>query len=305
MIRKTMKHRLLAATFMGFAVAAAPLGGLRNAYAVDTQAHDFLPLPAGTNIVLGYYVLGNYEEYDPVGAPPIKNNTHVQAQVGIARYVRYYDISNIRFLTSIYQVFGGYSDARIGGTELQTPGVQLGDLSIDTFAWAINNPDKGQYWALGGYIHIPDGNWNRNVATNLGDNRFSGTVQTGYIQRLAPKLDTELVADATFYGNNTQAAISGGTLSEQPSYEGQMWLNYKFTPVDTGSFGFTGNFGGYSSVDGVATGNKTESEEIRLSGSHFFVKPGVQAMVELVHDLHVVGGFNENFGMMVRIAKVF
>jgi hypothetical protein len=305
MIRETMKRRLLATTFLGLAVAAAPLGGLRNAYAVDTQAHDFLPLPAGTNIALGYYILGNYEEYDPLGAAAIKNNTHVQAQVGLARYVRYYDIGNVRFLTSIYQVFGGYSNARIGGTELQTPGVQLGDLSIDTFAWVINNPDKGQYWALGGYIHIPDGGWNRNVATNLGDNRFSGTVQTGYIQRVLPKLDVELVGDATFYTDNTQAPITGGTLSQQPSYEGQMWLNYKLTQVDTASFGFTGNLGGYSSVNGVATGSKTESEELRFSGSHFFVKPGIQVLVEAVHDLHVVGGFNENIGLMVRVAKVF
>ena len=207
-------------------------------------------------------------------------------------------------VTSVYQVFGGYSAAKIGGVDLKTPGVQLGDLTIDTFFWPINDPTRDRYWAMGGYIHVPDGNWNQQVATNLGDNRFSGTVQSAYLQGIDHKLEMELVADGTFYGDNTKA-LGGGTLSEQPTYEGQIWLSYKLSPLTTISFGTSGTFGGYQSIDGLATGEKTEAEQIRFSYAHFFVRPGIQFLLEADHTVHVVGGFGERVGILARFAKVF
>lgn len=304
MTKRVVDCILKATSIISIATLGVIIAVEKPAFALDTEAHDFYPLSAGTSGVLVYYLFNDYDAYHTIGSGGGKSDTHVQTQVGIARYVHYYDIGGVRFDTSIYQTFGGYSASKVNGNILETPGVQLGDLSIDTFAWPVNNPEKDRFWAIGGYIHIPDGSWDRNVSTNLSSHRFSGTVQTAYIQGITSKFDTELVGDATFYGDNNEVS-GGGTLSEQPTYEGQLWVNYNYSPLTMVSFGASATFGGYQSVNGVGTGDKTENEQIKFSYAHTFAKPGIQFLLEADHTVHVVGGFNERIAIMARIAKVF
>jgi len=61
---------------------------------------------------------------------------------------------------------------------------------------------------------------------------------------------------------------------------------------------------GAQKIDGVYNGMKTRSDQLRLTGMMSFTKTW-QGVVQVSHDLHVSGGFKQNFGIELRIAKLF
>ena len=57
-------------------------------------------------------------------------------------------------------------------------------------------------------------------------------------------------------------------------------------------------------MNGFLDGNKTEEQRIRANAA-LFLSPRVQTMIELNHDVKVVGGFKQDFGTTFRILYAF
>jgi hypothetical protein len=55
---------------------------------------------------------------------------------------------------------------------------------------------------------------------------------------------------------------------------------------------------------GARTGTKTDEQQIRLSYSQYF-RPMWQGVLSISHDVSEAGGFRQDFGLFLRIAKVF
>jgi hypothetical protein len=70
------------------------------------------------------------------------------------------------------------------------------------------------------------------------------------------------------------------------------------------SIGYAGTFGGAQTLAGARTGTKTDEQQIRLSYSQYF-RPTWQGVLSISHDVSVAGGFKQDFGLFLRIAKVF
>ncbi len=56
-------------------------------------------------------------------------------------------------------------------------------------------------------------------------------------------------------------------------------------------------------LDGVLNGSKTEEHQIRFSYSRFVV-PTWQVLLSLSRDVSATGQFKQDFGLLLRIAKV-
>jgi hypothetical protein len=69
------------------------------------------------------------------------------------------------------------------------------------------------------------------------------------------------------------------------------------------SVGYAGTFGGAVKLDGVLNGSKTEEHQIRFSYSQFVV-PTWQVLLSLGRDVSAMGQFKQDFGLLLRIAKV-
>src|ERR1700723_2543019 len=58
--------------------------------AIDYQPFDWIPVPAGTFVAQGYYAFGTRNEYNNTITGTFKNNTHLDSNIGVARFL-YYD----------------------------------------------------------------------------------------------------------------------------------------------------------------------------------------------------------------------
>ena len=273
-----------------------------RAAAQEIEPYEFVPLPAGTNLAIGYYVYGHNDEFDVYKGPTLKNSK-LEVNVGILRLVHFTEIFGHPAGYQILQPFGSLSGGNVGGERLGSAfGAQSTILSA--FFWPYVNTATKTNVITTAFLYPPDGTYDVHSALNLGDNRWRGDIQVGVSQGFGDHFGVDVEFDAQFYGDSSNSYPGGQYLKQDPTYRAQVWANYRWTPAFTTSIGYEGFFGGIQKVDGFLDGNKTDEQRIRANAA-LFVTPRLQTMLELNHDLSVSGGFKQDFGATVRVVYVF
>ena len=277
-------------------------GWATNARAQEIEPYDFAPLPAGTNLAIGYYSYAHLTDYNIAGGPTIKGSGN-EVNVGVGRYTHILSIGGYLGGYQIIQPFGSLSAAHIDDERLgSTFGAQ--NLVLSAFIWPYINTASKTDINLTGFVRPPTGSYDRRSPINLGDNRWSGDAQIGLYQGVTENFSFDLSFDTQFYGGNSDYVPGNRRLSQDPTYRAQVWANWRWSPAFTTSVGYEGFFGGKQYVDSSFSGNKTEEQRFRVNAA-LFLTPRLQTMVELNHDLHVVGGFKQDFGTTLRIVYAF
>lgn len=278
------------------------VGSATRAGAQEIEPYEFVPLPAGTNLAIGYYVYGHQTEFNIARGSTIKDSG-VEVNVGIARYVHYVDVAGHPAGFQIIQAFGSLSAAHIDGQRLGSAfGAQ--NTTLSAFIWPYVNTATKSNVILVGFVDPPDGTYDKRSAINLGDNRWRGDVQIGLSQGLTENLAFDAAFDVQFYGDNDSYVPGNRRLSQDPTYRAQLWANWRWNPALTTSIGYEGFYGGSQQVNGRFAGTKTEVQRLRANAA-LFLTPRVQTMLELNHDVKVVGGFKQDFGATLRVLYVF
>ena len=278
------------------------MGAATRAGAQEIQPYEFTPLPAGTNLAIGYYVYGHQTEYNVARGNTIKNSG-VEINVGVARYVHFVDVGGHPAGFQIIEPFGSVSAAHIDGLRLGSAfGAQ--NLQLSAFIWPYVNTATKTNVNLTGFIYPPTGTYDRRSLVNLGDNRWSGDIQIGLTQGFGDNLGIDLEFDTQVYGDNSDYFPGNRRLSQDPTFRTQAWVNWRWSPAFSTSLGYEGFFGGNQKVNGFLDGSKTEEQRIRANAA-LFLSPRIQTMIELNHDVKVVGGFKQDFGTTFRIVYVF
>ncbi len=263
-----------------------------KAGAQEIEPYDFTPLPAGTSLAIGYYAYGHNTKFNVARGPTIKDSG-VEVNLGLARYVHFLDIKGFPAGFQILQSFGSLSAAHVDSQKLGSAfGAQKFQLAA--FIWPYVNIATKTNVVLGGFINPPTGTYDRRSPLNIGDNRWIGGVQLGLTQGITESLALDASFDVQFYGDNTKAFPGNRRLSQDPTYRAQIWANWRWNPAFTTSVGYEGFF----------AGTKTEEQRVRAAAA-LFVTPQIQTLIELNHDVKVVGGFKQDFGTTLRVSCVF
>lgn len=298
----TAKKSLLQFALGGLVCLGLSMGLITRAGAQEIEPYDFTPLPAGTNLALGYYVYGHNTEFNVARGSTIKDSG-LEVNIGIARFVHYIDIAGHPAGFQIIQGFGSLSAAHIDGQRVGSAyGVQ--DTTLSAFIWPYVNTATKTNLNTTAYLYLPSGSYDRSSAINLGANRWGGDIQIGLTQGIGDRFAFDAAFDARFYGDNGSYIPGNRRLSQDPTYRVQFWANWRWSATFSTSIGYEGIFGGDQKVNGFFDGSKTEQQRIRANAA-LFLTPTLQAMLELNHDVHVVGGFKQDFGTTVRILKIF
>jgi len=271
--------------------------------AVDYQPFDWVPLPRGTGILMGYYQFATHGELTNTIAGAVKNS-HLDSHIGIARYLYYNEAFGHPFVLDLIAPFGALTDGRIGGNPAGSAS-GIGDPTVSVGAWLINQPEHGRYLSAASFLSIPIGNYDRQSALNLGQNRWQHDLQVDFTQTLFETFTIDVSGVWTYYGENTDAGPAHQVLAQDSSWSAYAWLTY-VTPTagrSSLSVGYAGTFGGAVKLDGVLNGSKTEEHQIRFSYSQFVV-PTWQVLLSLSRDVSATGQFKQDFGLLLRIAKV-
>ncbi len=304
-----MKNRCYAAagSALRLALGAVICAGLAvcsagRVAAQEIDPYEFVPLPAGTNLAIGYYVYGHNDEFDAYKGPTFKNSK-LEVNVAVARFVHFFEIAGHPAGVQVLQGFGSESGGNVGGERLGSAfGAQSTTLSA--FIWPYVNTATKTNVVTTAFLYPPDGTYDPHAALNLGDNRWRGDIQIGLSQGFGDHIGVDLEFDAQFYGDSSNSYPGGQYLKQDPTYRVQAWANYRWTPAFTTSIGYEGFFGGVQKLDSALDGNKTDEQRLRFNAA-LFITPSFQTMLEFNHDVSVSGGFKQDFGAEVRVLKAF
>ena len=286
----------------GLAALAVPCGWAAGARALDIDPGDYVALPAGTDLALGYARFAHADQLTLKGSGRVPGSS-LTSMLGIAAYVHYADVGGVIVNPRLFVPYGRLQDGLAGGTTLA--GAEgLGDPFGAVTVWLLNRPEENRYFGLSTYVFAPLGAYEAGKSLNLGENRWKGVIQAGLVHGLATRLTAELVADVTLYGDSTEAGGGAQTLSQRPSFQVQPWLRYNFTPGSALSLGYSGSFGGAQRLDGATNGFTAEAHAVRLD-YRSFVTDTLQLAATLSRDVAVSGGFREVARLNLRVMKVF
>ncbi len=160
----------------GRAMAVVALAFAVEAGAVDVEPGDYTALPAGTNLLIGYYQYATrdklYSNGNQVGI-----NAKLDSHIGIARYVRFVDIGGYIVDPQILVPFGELKAKDDLSALGSTSGVA--DPILAATVWVINKPKEGEYLGITPFVWVPIGSYDNNKALNLGQNRWQFALQAG------------------------------------------------------------------------------------------------------------------------------
>ena len=263
--------------------------------AVDYQPFDWVPAPRHTNVLMGYYQFSN----------DTNSNGHLDSHIGIARFLHYDEAFGKPLVLDLILPFGGLTDAKIAGDPIGAAS-GVGDPTLSVGLWVVNDPLHGRYLSAASFLSVPVGSYDSHRALNLGRNRWQHDLQVDFTQTVLDAFTVDVSGVWTYYANNNDAGATHQTLSQDSSWTAYAWLTYELTPAARRSLsiGYAGTFGGAVKLDGVPTGAKTEEHQIRLSYSQWIL-PTWQMLLSVSRDLSATGQLNQEFGLLLRVAKSF
>jgi len=304
-----MRKQLAIAAGLAAAFSSAP------GWAIDYEPLDWVPAPRGVQELALYYEYGAHDSYKNTLAGTFDSDTNLDSHIGIVRYIHYnkQDLFGHQWDWNIIVPFGSLRDGRIGGQDLgNASGVADPVASIGY--WFINDPEHRRFLSFAPYITVPVGSYDKGKALNLGGNRWIYNFQGNLTQGFGEKLEMDVAAGWTWYGDNTKAGNGSQRLTQKTSYELYGWLVYDVTDAVRGawdgasnasvSIGYMGLFGGEQKIDGAANGQKARQDQVRLCYMMNF-SPTVQGLLQVSRDVHVEGQFKQNFGLTARVVKAF
>jgi hypothetical protein len=275
----------------------------RKANALDVDADDYSVggIPAGTNLGVLYAQYGNYNSGYFDGHKV--SGGDLDTYIGVLRYARMVNIGPFTADPQFILPFGSEHsshDLRVLGNRSG-----VGDLWLGSTVWFVHDTGTQHYFGLTGGVYFPVGGYDHNKPLNLGSNRWSYLVQTGYITPLiTKKLILEVVADVTLYGNNNDYGISSQTLSQTALAEFQGWLRYCVTPNFDLRIGTAYYDGGETKVSGVSRHDRESTTTFRAGLSWSFA-PRRNVVAYYTTDTQKRNGVKEAGGARFRLFTAF
>jgi hypothetical protein len=135
-------------------------------------------------------------------------------------------------------------------------------------------------------------------------------VQVDFTQGFLNKFTIDVSGDLIYHRNKTDSGAEHETLGQDSTFSAYVWLSYEIRSVlriqlpTNISVGYAGTLGGIQKLDGTSTGQKTGEEQIRFTYSQF-VTPTWQFLISITHDVSVSGQFKQDFGLVLRVTKLF
>lgn len=282
-------------------VATAGMAISASAAEIATDPGDYQTLPAGANLGLIYY---QHTERDTLNSDGKKVPAGVEltTDIGLARFVHFTEVGGYIIDPQIIVPFGSVElDAANGGRSASG----IGDPIIGGTWWLLSNSEARRWFGISAFVSVPVGNYDANKdAVNIGQNRWKGIFQAGYVTGLGGHFMLDLIGETAIYGDNTDYGVKRATLSQQQSYSLQGHLRYLISPTTHVAMSYFHDFGGETEING--TGQKDEMDNSRWQATFAtFLTPSVQLQLQYGQSIDVENGFEEKSRFNARVLKVF
>lgn len=271
----------------------------QHAYALDVDAGDYDHIPSGTNLALLYYQYANRDRLY-IGHDKSMSDVSLKSDIGIARYVHYMDFNGIQIAPQILVPFGrldaGHDIANYGSSS------GIGDIILANTFFLYTDRQTKTNFALTPYLYLPTGQYDKNDALNIGENRVKVVLQAGYTRQIIDHWLWDFIVDTTLYGDNNDLA-GGGKLKQDTGYQLQTALRYQITPQwdVRSSVSYLDN--GNVKQNGIET--KSLEQTKFTFGTAYSPTPSTQIIANYGRDLNVSNGFKESDRINLRFLYAF
>ncbi|MBV4502636.1 transporter [Pseudomonas shirazensis] len=272
-----------------------------SAQALEVTPGDYEALPVGATVGLVYYQHSTTNSAYAQGHKA-SSDFNLTSDIGILRLVHAYRLTDqLSIEPQILLPFGHVSSGGDASALGSTRGV--GDVTVTApLKYRLN--DANDILAATVYLTAPTGNYDRDDALNLGENRWKADLQAAYIKHFGEKWAVDLVGDAIWYGDNDDFTANSVRREQDVSYAAQLMGRYIIDPGTSLAVGVGHSWGGENRVDGTAQDDRGETTNFRVTAAKFFTAQD-QLQIQLGRDLAVENGPKENFRLNLRYARVF
>lgn len=281
---------------LGLALSSASVSAL------DIDAGDYVPAPAGTNLALLYLQFASSDKlYADGNAVPGDNE--LETQIGIFRAVHFMELWGMTVDPQILIPFGDIeAKGDLAGPLGDTSGI--GDPILAATFWVQEDHDSGQFTGITPYLIAPLGSYENDRPLNLGENRWQFILQAAHVRPLADNISLDLSGDVALYGENDELGAQNQSLKQDPSFQAQGFLRYHLSATSDLRLGISHSFGGETEIDGVNQDDRISRTKFNVGGS-FFIGNSFQVLALWGQDIENENGFKESSRVNVRLLKVF
>lgn len=238
---------------------------------------DYLPAPAGTTVMVGYYQNISadriYEDGKKVG-----DDLGLRMNVGVARLMHFFELGG---KTMDVEVILPYGNQRVRSMDYKA--TALGNVQIGSTYYPYEDAERGRYWAIAGFVTLPTGQ-KKKEGFALSEDRYAFDVETAFLTRLSEKWSIDLIGQAEVYTHDDLTRIH-----RRPMVRGFAHLNYNFTGASVLSASLRQAYGARETLDGQTVLGGKNDTSLQLTFSHQ-VTDAVQLQVQLVQDVDVRNG---------------
>lgn len=261
------------------------------------NARDYIPLPAGTFLFCTYFKhLSANTLY--TNGNKVSNDFNLNANIGIFRPVYYTNIGNALYgdggLTVDPQaliLFGEQhlDGAAVGNADLSDSG--MADSTVLATFWFVNAPKEKLWVGFSPYITVPIGNYNKNRAFNLGNNRWAFKPELGIVKGFGERFYADFIVNGEFYTDNDEFfnGVTQVKKSQDPVLGIETHLSYDISKQWYASLDYFYNYGGETKVAGVRQDDQMSNHGLGVS-LFWMVGSNNQLMIEYRNDFSVKSG---------------
>lgn len=273
-------------------------------WAIDLQPGDVTAPQPDTQIMQvsywnsekGAYYINNQNFYP---------NTKINSEQMLFRYGHSFDIDHSPAFAYIQAPTGSISPK---GMLASLPGDSgLGDTTVAAGIWPYANRETNTYFAVGAYLTAPTGSYSKDRLMNMGQNRYSTALQTGYQMSLAQHLHWMQAVDVVWFGENaaSKSPITGaiGSLKQKNLYTYQTGLLYEINQTYSIAGNYIYSIGGETSFNGSMDNDTTQVQRYQLSATAMF--PIGKFTLQWGKDMTTKNGYFENSRLIVRYTNYF
>lgn len=280
---------------------ALGLGSVQAAE-IATDPGDYVPLPEGTNLGL-LYLQHATRDAAYTNGDRLPGEARLDTTIGLARFIRYLEIGGYTVNPQVILPFGEVDlKSPFGPLEPQSAS-GVGDPLVGATAWLLNEPEQQRWFGISAFASLPVGQYDaRQGPVNLGENRWKGIFQAGYVTGLGDHFMLDLIGEYAIYGDNDD--FLGTRLEQDDSQSLQAHLRYLVSPQSHVALSYYHAFGGETTVGGIAQDDALNNNRW-LATFATFVQPTLQLQAQYGQDIDVESGFKEARRFNLRLARVF
>ena len=290
---------------VALSLASAPPG---PAWAIDLQPEDGIAPPPGMTFVQFGYTNSQRGDFYSNG---VKLSTTTEADLSQVhvRIAKSFAWSGRPSVAYIQVPYGSIETKNVTGA-VNAPS-NMGDAALMLATWPYADREKHEFFGVAGYVFLPTGDYEMKYTagglnTNLGENRYRGTLQAAYHRRMFKTLGWQIGFDTTWFGDNDDFLSRPGPqveLSRKPLYAGQTSLAYRIQPnIGIGaSYFYTA--GGETKNNGVEQDNRVAVHRYQFTGFYQFTSS--RLTLQYGGDIKTENGFKEDRHVIVRFTQFF